>query len=470
MARIDNAGPIFVGLWAVLAAALLALDLFLAPAFDAGALYVGLVLLAAWPPLERRVIPLAVAASALAAVGGDYALVGSAYWEAMISRSGDILIIWGATLVIFQSTRTANALREREERFRAVVDNLVDGIVTIDRHGIVETINSGAQRLFGYRTDEVVGQNVRMLMPEPYRSEHDEYIRNYLSTGQAKIIGIGREVTGQRKDGSTFPMALAVSAMTVRGQHYFTGIVRDLTARERAARELREHATLLEAANAELDAFAYSVSHDLRAPLRAINGFSQALMEDYHDKLADEAKDYLRRIGAASRRMGQLIDALLRLSRSTRGEMRREQVNLSVFAQTIATELRTKNPDRDVSFEIEPDVMVCAEPQLLRAALENLLENAWKFTSKHSRARIAFGVSRHHEETVYFVRDDGAGFDPAYAAKLFGSFQRLHAETDFEGTGIGLATVARIVRRHGGRIWAEGAVEQGATFYFTLAN
>jgi PAS domain S-box-containing protein len=361
-------------------------------------------------------------------------------------------------------------LHDREDRLRAIVNTVLDGIITIDSKGTVETFNPAASRIFGFDAEEVIGQNVKMLMPAPYQSEHDGYLGNYLETGKAKVIGIGREVTGRRKDGSAFPMDLAVSEMAVAGKRMFTGIVRDITARKRAERELREHAALLEAANAELDAFAYSVSHDLRAPLRAINGFSQALTEDYHDKLADEAKDYLRRIGAASRRMGQLIDDLLRLSRSTRGEMRREQVNLSGLAQMIATELRTKNPDRDVSFEIEPDLGVRGDPQFLRVALENLLENAWKFTRKHPRARIAFGVSRHHDETVYFVRDDGAGFDPAYAAKLFGSFQRLHTETDFEGTGIGLATVARIVHRHGGRIWAEGAVEQGATFYFTLAN
>ena len=224
----------------------------------------------------------------------------------------------------------------------------------------------------------------------------------------------------------------------------------------------------LEAANKELQAFSYSVSHDLRAPLRSIDGFSQALLEDYADKLDAQGQDDLRRVRNATQRMGQLIDDMLELSRVTRSEINRQTVDLSVLAQTIATELQNSEPQREVEFTVMEGLTASCDPRLLHIALENLLRNAWKFTAKHPKARIEFGFSQSNGKPAYFVRDDGAGFDMAYAAKLFGAFQRLHAMTEFKGTGIGLATVQRIIRRHGGQVWAEGKVEQGATFYFTL--
>ncbi|MBI3977153.1 MAG: response regulator [Chloroflexi bacterium] len=229
-----------------------------------------------------------------------------------------------------------------------------------------------------------------------------------------------------------------------------------------------ERTAQLEATNKELEAFSYSVSHDLRAPLRAIDGFSQALLEDYADRLDAEGRDYLRRVRAGSQRMAQLIDDLLKLSRVSRWELRRETVDLSALARAIAAELRQAQPERRVDFAIAEGLTVVGDAHLLRIMLENLLGNAWKFTAEHGTARIELGTEQRDGERVYFVRDDGAGFEMAYAGKLFGAFQRLHAMTEFEGTGIGLATVQRIVHRHGGRIWAEAAVEQGATFFFTL--
>ncbi len=229
-----------------------------------------------------------------------------------------------------------------------------------------------------------------------------------------------------------------------------------------------ERTAELAAVNKELKTFAYSASHDLRAPLRSIAGFSQALLEDYADKLDAEGLDYLHRVQAAAQRMGQLIDDLLKLSRVTRAEMRRETVDLSQMARTIAEELRKAQPERQVEFVIAEGLIAHGDAHLLQVALANLLDNAWKFTSKKPHARIEFGSTQHGGERVYFVRDNGAGFDMAYVGKLFGAFQRLHSTAEFEGTGVGLATVQRIIHRHGGRVWAEGAVKQGATFYFTL--
>ncbi len=237
---------------------------------------------------------------------------------------------------------------------------------------------------------------------------------------------------------------------------------------EELERRVAERTALLEATNKELEAFSYSVSHDLRAPLRGIDGFSQALLEDYADKLDATGRDYLERLRAGSQRMAQLIDDMLGLSRITRSELRREAVDLSAMAREIAEELRKSQPERCVEFIIAPDIVADGDPKLLRLMLGNLLGNAWKFTGKHTTARIEFGRKEQEGEAVFFVRDNGAGFDPAYSGKLFGAFQRLHSVAEFEGTGIGLATVQRIVHRHGGRIWAEGEVEKGATFYFTL--
>jgi len=231
---------------------------------------------------------------------------------------------------------------------------------------------------------------------------------------------------------------------------------------------LRRNAAELLAANTELDAFAYSVSHDLRAPLRSIDGFSHVLLDDYGAQFDDAGRDALRRVRAATQRMGALIDDLLKLARVTRGEMRMEAVDLSAMAQDLVAELQRTTPARQVEFEIAPGLRARGDSRLLRVAIENLLRNSWKYTEKQARPRVEFGSVQMNGERAFMVRDNGAGFDMKYADKLFGVFQRLHSAAEFEGTGIGLATVRRIISRHGGRTWAEGAVDQGATFYFTL--
>jgi PAS domain S-box-containing protein len=236
--------------------------------------------------------------------------------------------------------------------------------------------------------------------------------------------------------------------------------------------ELEQHVSLrtaeLAAVNRELEAFSYSVSHDLRSPLRAIDGFAQALAEEYYGALPAEAQHYIDRVRAGAKRMGELIDDLLILARVARSDMRRQAVDLSTLADEIAANLRSQAPERRVSLAIEPGHVVTGDPGLLRLALENLLANAWKYTGKRREAHIAFGAEGGNGDRVFFVRDDGAGFDPLYADKLFGPFQRLHGPGEFEGTGVGLAIVHRIIQRHGGRVWAEGAVDHGATFYFTV--
>jgi light-regulated signal transduction histidine kinase (bacteriophytochrome) len=289
------------------------------------------------------------------------------------------------------------------------------------------------------------------------------------------------ELTYIRKDGSRFPAVVSVTALR-DAQDAIIGyllIGTDNAERKRAAAVIRQLTTDLEqrvvertaqlqTANKELEAFCYSVSHDLRTPLRSLDGFSQALLEDCSEKLDAQGHDYLRRIRAGSQRMGQLIDDLLNLSRVSRGEMSRELVDVSKMAHEVADELRATAPERDAEFVVADGLVAQTDPRLLRIVLTNLFGNAWKFTAKQPHGRIEFGSTGENGNTEYFMRDNGAGFDQAYAGKLFGAFQRLHAAKDFAGTGIGLATVQRIIQRQGGRVWAEGKVEQGATFHFTL--
>ncbi|OFZ20966.1 MAG: hypothetical protein A2X94_06430 [Bdellovibrionales bacterium GWB1_55_8] len=241
---------------------------------------------------------------------------------------------------------------------------------------------------------------------------------------------------------------------------------------EQLEERIEERTVALSAANKELEAFSYSVSHDLRAPLRGIDGFSQALLEDYGERLDAEARDYLQRIRAGVQRMGRLIDDLLALSRLTRRELNVNTVRLSDVARRILEDLKAAEPERNVQTLIRDVSPVVGDEGLLAAAMENLLMNSWKFTSKRADARIEFGQLEQPTmgEAVFFVKDNGAGFDMAYADKLFGAFQRLHGAAEFSGTGVGLATVRRILHRHGGRIWAEGEVGKGATFYFTVGN
>ena len=464
-----------VALIAVCAAVILAVDLSLPLGVAGGVPYVVLVLIGMWLPSRRHILYLAGVGTLLTVTGYIFSPTGGVSWVVFTNRGLALFIVWVTALLLLEHKRVEEALRESEQHIRSIVESAQDAIINIDESGTVQTFNRAAERIFGYGADEVIGENVKMLMPEPYHSEHDGYLGRYLETGEAKIIGRGREVLGRRKDGSTVPIGLGVTEMPGEKPRMFVGILRDITQAKQAEEKIRALNTELEqrlvevtAANEELDAFAYSVSHDLRAPLRSMDGFSQALLEDYSDKLDVQGKDFLQRVRAGSQRLAWLIDDLLKLSRVSRSALNPHQVNLSDLAQTIAAELQETDPERGVTFNIASGVAADGDPRLVRIVLENLLGNAWKFTSKRARAEIRFGSTERDGRLAYYVRDDGVGFDMTYADKLFQPFQRLHSTSDFAGTGIGLATVSRIVSRHGGRVWAESVVDQGTTVYFTL--
>jgi len=369
---------------------------------------------------------------------------------------------------ITEQKKAIDALRKSEEMFRLIVSNVRDyAIIVLDPGGHVISWNGGAQRIKGYAAGEILGQHFSVFYPpeDLVAGKPDVELKTAKERGRFED-----ESWRVRRDGSRFWANVVVTPLTddIGLLHGFVKITRDITERKRAEQEILRRSMELETANKELETFSYSVSHDLRAPLRGIEGFSQALQEDYEQQLDSTARDYLRRIRDATHRMGKLIDDLLNLARVTRAEIHRESIDLSRLANEVVQELQANEPQRAVALKIAEGLATDGDTRLVRVALQNLIGNAWKFTSKRERAEIEFGEKTANGNRTYFVRDNGAGFDPSYASRLFGPFQRLHAANEFPGTGIGLATVQRIVHRHGGAVWAEGFVNRGATIYFTL--
>ncbi len=369
------------------------------------------------------------------------------------------------------------ALQESEDRYRDLVENSEDLLCTHDLEGRILSVNPAPARTLGYDRSEMLRMNIRDVLAPEFRAAFDEYLATLGREGVARGLMTVQTKAGKKRvweyhntlrtEGVCRPIVRGM-AHDVTDRLHAERAVRKLT--EDLERRVRERTAQLDAANKELEAFSYSVSHDLRAPLRYIEGFSRSLLERCGEQLDAESQRYLARIHAGAQRMDQLIRDLLGLSRVARAEMSWETVNLSVLARSIAADLQKRQPERRVEILIAPMIAVRGDAHLLRLALENLLANAWKYTGKHPTARIEFGTVERDGRTAYFVRDDGAGFDMRHAEKLFGAFQRLHSESEFEGTGVGLVTVKRIVRRHEGEIWAEAAVERGATFYFTLGS
>lgn len=380
----------------------------------------------------------------------------------------------GAVVVfrdVTERLQAEQALVESEQRYRSLMENASDAIVVVDANGHFIDANRRAESLFGYSRAELLKMHPADIHPP---TESEALTRAFGAMDQQGVSRAEHQVL--RKDGSMVPVEVVGTRVTVGGRTLYQGTFRDISERWRLEHERRQARADLERTvaertrelrelNQELESFSYSVSHDLRGPLRAVNGFAHALIEDYGDKLGEGGFDYLQRMQDASTRMGQMIDGLLVLSRVVRRELVLQRVDLSAMAQELATEISAPEPERAVDWRIESGLAVCADPALLRPLLQNLMQNAWKFSAERRPAVIEVGCEQ--ADGTLFVRDNGIGFDTQDAGSLFRPFQRLHGR-EYEGAGIGLATVLRIVRRHGGDCWAEGRPGEGAVIRFTL--
>jgi PAS domain S-box-containing protein len=352
-----------------------------------------------------------------------------------------------------------------EVAYQALVQNAPDGVLVVGDDGTIVLANPEIARLTGWSTGELIGQKIEVLVPTELRGDHLGHRARFGADAHARPMGANLELWAQRKDGRRLAVEIMLAPMALGGGRATVAFVRDATERRRRQAELEEANTAAHAAIRELEAFSYSVAHDLRAPLRAIDGFAQALLEDNGPQLDPDGLQYLDRIRTNAQRMGHLIDDLLALARLSRAELRRQRIDLGQLARDIAGRLAQANPDRAVELTIDPDLAAVADARMMTIVLENLLSNAWKFTRPRDVGHVHLGRA----DDAYFVRDDGVGFDMAHAAALFSPFKRLHSVREFEGTGIGLATVARVIQRHGGRVWAESSPDAGATFHFTIA-
>jgi PAS domain S-box-containing protein len=344
-----------------------------------------------------------------------------------------------------------------------LLDAAPDAMVCVAASGRITMVNTKAERLFGYQRQELEGQLVEMLVPEAARALHRGRRAGYLADPVSRPMGEGMRLTACRHDGNTFPAEISLSAVSTDEGTLVMAAVRDVT-------QQRKQQDDLELANRNLESFAYSVAHDLRTPLRALAGYSAALLEDHGDNLGEVGRGYAERIQIASEQMATVIDDILHLSRVSRIAINLQPVDLSADLIRMAAELQRANPDRRVRFIIQQPVWALADGILVRSVLQNLLNNAWKFTSGQPDALIEFGTTEAAQDArvCCYIRDNGVGFDSAYVHKLFTPFERLHTTSEFAGAGVGLASVRRIVERHGGQVRAEGAIGGGATFYFSL--
>jgi PAS domain S-box-containing protein len=389
--------------------------------------------------------------------------------EATLRRQGEELAIG------------RRALEGERSRYHELFDSAPIGYVLTNCEGVIQKVNQAATALLGERGKLLEGLPLAGLVAREDRAALSEIIGRLQRAEREQIENWEARIEPPRA--AAFPASLAVNLVLddLGRPAGLRWVLRDVTERREAQeRVLRLNADLeqrvsertaaLEAANREMEAFSYSVSHDLRAPLRCINGFTKALLDEYGDKLGPQGLRYVQYTHEAALRMGGLIEDLMGLSRAARGELRRQEVDLGALAAQVLAELQRREPQRKVETTVTPELKACGDPGLLRIALENLLSNSWKFTAKRDQGEIEVGATQQNSTCFFWVRDNGAGFNMTQADRLFGVFQRLHSQQEFPGTGIGLATVRRIITRHGGEVWAEGRPGEGATFYFTLPD
>ena len=382
----------------------------------------------------------------------------------------------GSNYVFNSFLHDITARTQAEARFRGLLEAAPDAMVIANNHGGIELVNAQTERLFGYLRGELLGQPVEMLVPQRFHAAHSAHRTSYSLNPQVRPMGVGLELYGRRKDGTEFPVEISLSPLETPEGVLVSAAIRDITARKQTEEALaRQKVELvrsnaeLAAANKELEAFTYSVSHDLRAPLRHISGFSQVLEEELGPRMDPAAQQSLRYIQKAVQDMGQLIDDLLNLGQIGRQALKEKPTELNLLVEAVLADLKSETERRQIEWKIGLLPAVKCDPGLVKLVFANLLSNAVKFTRHQVPAIIEVGQMRVKDEQVFFVRDNGIGFNMRYVDRLFGIFQRLHSRDEFEGTGVGLANVRRIIHKHGGRIWAEAEPYKGAAFYFTLA-
>jgi PAS domain S-box-containing protein len=376
----------------------------------------------------------------------------------MASLTDEDGVITGVSAVVRDITPQQRAAA----RFQGLLEAAPDAMICVDSAGRIVLVNAQTERLFGYQRADLEGQPVEILVPDAARAGHGARRARYAADPRPRLIGADRDVSGRRQDGTTFPAEISLSSLDTNQGTLISAAVRDVSVQRQARDDLQR-------TNRNLESLAYSIAHDLRTPLRSLAGFSTALAEEYGDVIGETGRGYAERIEGASVHIGEVLDSLMHLSRISRAEISLQEVDLGAQAADIAAELQRRDPGRSVAFAIQQPAWALADPALARTILHSLLGNAWKFTSGRDDAVIEFGMTPVADARVScYVRDNGAGFDPAYVGKLFRPFQRLHTTDEFPGTGIGLATVREIVDRHGGQSWAEGMTGHGATVSFTL--
>lgn len=396
------------------------------------------------------------------------------------NQAGEIIGISSIARDITEWKQATRALHESEARLSGVVETAMDAIISVDAGQRVTLFNGAAEKMFGCPAAQAIGQPLDRFIPERFRHGNRPYAANFSQSGAtARDLGDLRLIRGLRTSGEEFPIEASISHAGVGGQIVYTIILRDVTERKRAEEQIlklnaeleqrvRERTQELSAANQELESFTYSVAHDLRAPLRHIDAFARILHEDFDASLPVDAQHYLGNIRRSAAKMSQLVDDLLNLARVGRQELKRNSTALDALVEDVLSDLKTETAGRAIEWRIHPLPIARCDPGLMKQVFANLLANAVKYTRPRAQAIIEVGCVKTNGDLAVFVRDNGVGFNMKYADKLFGVFQRLHRAEDFEGTGVGLATVDRIVRKHGGSIWAEAVVDKGATFYFTI--